>query len=388
MVPVQPWVIMSAATDLSITVSLSRPTDEQALITLVGQLGSATLRAAWSQTADVISPKPPRQLKVDVSALTYCDGAGLGLFSELRRLVCSVGGTFEFVGLNEKLHLLADMATLKDPLAGALVPPTPPGLVEQVGRGTAGIFSDLYELVVFIGQLMATVTGSLLHPRTIRLHDLLTVAEKAGANAMPVISLLGLLVGLILAFQTANPLRRFGAEPLIPTIVSIAVVREMGPLITAVILAGRSGSAFAAEIGTMKVTEELAALETFGLEPIRFLVVPRVLAAMFVTPLLAIFNILMSVVGGYIVMASLGYSLRFYINSVLSAVTLSDFLGGVFKALVFGVIVAGIGCLRGMQTRSGPGAVGDSTTRAVVAGIVLTIIADAILGVLFFALGV
>jgi len=193
---------------------------------------------------------------------------------------------------------------------------------------------------------------------------------------------------VILAFQTANPLQKFGAQPLIPTIVAIAVVREMGPLITAVILAGRSGSAFAAEIGTMQVTEELNALKTLGLEPVRFLVIPRVLAAMFVMPLLTVFNIMMSIVGGYFVMAALGYSLNFYVDSVKSAVTYKDLLGGLFKGLVFALIIAGIGCLRGITTKSGPGAVGDSTTRAVVAGIVLTIVADAILGVLFYYLGI
>ncbi len=154
------------------------------------------------------------------------------------------------------------------------------------------------------------------------------------------------------------------------------------------ILAGRSGAAFAAEIGTMKVTEELSALKTMGLEPMQFLVVPRVLAALFVMPLLTVFNFAMSMVGGYIVMGSLGYSVSFYVNQVRAAVTVRDFLGGIFKSLVFAMIVAGVGCLRGTQTQSGPGAVGDSTTRAVVAGIVLTIVADAVLGVLYYNLGI
>jgi phospholipid/cholesterol/gamma-HCH transport system permease protein len=247
---------------------------------------------------------------------------------------------------------------------------------------------DLRELIAFCGELTAALVWAAFHPHEVRIRQTLAIAQKAGADALPVVALLGLLVGVILAFQTATPLQQLGAQPLIPTIVSIAVVREMGALITAIILAGRSGSAFAAEIGTMEVTEELNALKTLGLNPIRFLVLPRVLAVMLVTPLLTVFNILMSIVGGYIVMAALGYSLNFYIDAVKAAVNYHDFLGGVFKSVVFALIVGGIGCLRGMQTKSGPGAVGDSTTRAVVAGIVLTIVADAIIGVLYYYMGI
>jgi phospholipid/cholesterol/gamma-HCH transport system permease protein len=203
-----------------------------------------------------------------------------------------------------------------------------------------------------------------------------------------VVALLGLLVGIILSFQMAGPLERYGAQNLIPNIVSFSIIRELGPLITAIILAGRSGAAFAAEIGTMKVTEELSALETMGLEPVRFLVIPRVLAALMVTPLLAAFNMLMGLLGGCLIMLSLNYTFSYYVNTVQGAITTGDFLGGIFKAFVFGLIVAAVGCLRGTQTKSGPGAVGDSTTRAVVAGIVLTIVADAMLGTIYYYLGV
>jgi phospholipid/cholesterol/gamma-HCH transport system permease protein len=360
----------------------------RASVALSGRLDAATLPRAWADAVEPVRVDPPRELTVDVSSLEYCDGAGLGLFAELRKLVAAGGGEMKFSGLRPEQQRFLEMSLLKDPLAKELLPPERPGFVAQVGHSTWLIITDLYELIAFTGELMATLVWAAVHPRQIRIGDMLRIAQKAGADALPVVSLLGLLVGVILAFQTANPLERFGAQPLIPMIVSIAVVREMGPLITAVILSGRSGSAFAAEIGTMQVTEELSALKTLGLEPVRFLVIPRVLAAMIVTPLLTVFNILMSIVGGYIVMAGLGYSLSFYINAVKESVTVSDLLGGVSKAFVFAFIVAGIGCLRGMQTKSGPGAVGDSTTRAVVAGIVLTIVADAVMGVLYYYLGI
>jgi phospholipid/cholesterol/gamma-HCH transport system permease protein len=301
----------------------------------------------------------------------------------------SVGlGNAKMVGLRPLFGRFFDLSGLADPTAAQLGEVRKLSSVTQIGIAAADVLADLRQLIAFTGELTATLFWAVRHPWRVRVRDTLRVAEKAGANALPVVCLLGLLIGVILAFQTATPLARFGAQPLIPTIVSIAVIREMGPLITAVILAGRSGSAFAAEIGTMQVTEELSALKTLGLDPVRFLVVPRVLAALLVTPLLTVFNMLMSIFGAYLIMASLGYSLRFYVDQISGVITCADFIGGVAKSFVFALIVAGIGCLRGIQTRSGPGAVGDSTTRAVVAGIVLTIGADAIIGVVYYYLGI
>jgi len=358
---------------------------QASVLTIAGRLDSGSFLQAWEQSVEPCRRNVPRKLLVDVSAMDYCDGAGLGLLSELRRIVASSHGKFELAGVREEHRRLLAMSELTDPDA-ALRRPAREGIILTLGRFAAEVMGDIRQIITFIGELLATLVWMARHPRRLRLGDMLATAEKAGANATGVVCLLGFLVGLILAFQTAGPLAVYGVQPMIPTIVSIAVVREMGPLITAIILAGRSGSAFAAEIGTMKVTEELNALKTLGLEPVQFLVVPRVLAALIVTPVLTAFNILMSIIGAYIVMAALGYSLSFYINQVMGAVGLGDFISGIFKGLIFGLIVAGIGCLRGMQTRSGPGAVGDSTTRAVVSGIVLTIVADAVLGVLFYYL--
>lgn len=358
------------------------------VLVLAGRLDSGTLMDAWTQTVDRICLVRPRKLTVNGAGLTYCDGAGLGLFAELRRLMSLSDGAIEFVGLTGELQRLLDVSLLEDPQARELEPIPKPDLATHIGQSTWLLVQDMGQIVAFVGELTAALAWAVRHPRRLRHNEVLAIAEKAGANAVPVVGLLGLLMGVILAFQTANPLARYGVQPLIPTIVAIASVREMSALITAVILAGRSGSAFAAEIGTMKVTEELSALKTMGLEPMQFLVVPRVLAALIIMPLLTVLNFALSMVGGCIVMRGLGYSVSFYVNQVLDAVNLKDYGGGLFKSLVFAFIVAGVGCLRGTQTQSGPGAVGDSTTRAVVAGIVLTIAADAVLGVMYFNLGI
>jgi phospholipid/cholesterol/gamma-HCH transport system permease protein len=271
-------------------------------------------------------------------------------------------------------------------------PPAPehaaPTVVEFLGESTAGILRDMHAIVEFLGEAIAALVWSLARPGSIRWRDTLVIAEKLGANAVPVVCLLGWLVGLIISFQSAAPLQRFAADSMIPTLLSISMVRELGPLFTAIILAGRSGSAFAAEIGTMKVTEEINALTTFGLEPVRFLVVPRLIAAVLMTPLLSVLCTLAGLLGGYAVMASLGYPLVFYVNEVRASIDWIDLLQGLFKAGVFAFLVAGIGCLRGLRTASGPGAVGDSTTRAVVAGIILVVAADGVMGVVFYYAGI
>jgi phospholipid/cholesterol/gamma-HCH transport system permease protein len=180
----------------------------------------------------------------------------------------------------------------------------------------------------------------------------------------------------------------FGVEIYVADLAALSLLRVMGPLMSAIIFAARSGSAFAAEIGTMKVNEELDALSTMGIDPVRFLAVGRVLAGMAVTPLLAVFASLFGLIGAGAVMLGLGFPLITYFNQVVSAVDVVDFIGGLFKAAVFGLLVAAVGCLRGLQTKSGPSAVGDSATRAVVSGIVLIILAEGVFAVVFYCLDI
>jgi len=193
---------------------------------------------------------------------------------------------------------------------------------------------------------------------------------------------------VILAFQSAVAMRQFGAEIFVANLVALSLLRELAPLMTAILLAGRSGAAFAAEIGTMKVNEEINALTTMGLDPVRFLVVTRVLAAVAVMPLLTLVANLVGLVGGAVVMKGFDIPFVTYFNQVTSAVTLSDLLGGLFKATVFGLLVAGVGCLRGLETRSGAAAVGISTTRAVVSAIILIVVADGVFAVVFYHLDI
>ena len=347
-------------------------------------MDATTLSSVWLRVTGPLQESAPSQISVDVSGVSYCDGAGIGLLIEIDRQVRGRGGQVRFEQMGTEQQKVLNLALLKDPAATLVPPPSSESLVRFVGRSTASVLEDIGSIIQFTGELTVVLLWAITHPRRVRWADAVLAAEKTGSNAVPVVCLLGFLVGLIIAFQTAGPMATFGAESLVPTVVAIAIVSELGPLMAAIILAGRSGSAFAAEIGTMKVTEEINALRTFGLNPTKFLVVPRVLASLAVTPLLGVFSSLMGVIGGYVVMASLGYSLSFYVDQVIKAVDYIDFLEGVFKSFVFALLVAGIGCLSGLRTQSGPGAVGDSTTKAVVAGIVLIVLADAVMGMCFY----
>jgi phospholipid/cholesterol/gamma-HCH transport system permease protein len=198
--------------------------------------------------------------------------------------------------------------------------------------------------------------------------------------------LFGFLIGLVMALEGARPLRNLGAEIFLADIIGFASFRSTGPLVTAIMLAGRSGSAFAAELGTMKVNEELDALTTMGLNPIRFLALQRVIAAVFLTPVLSMYATAMAVLGGITVMRFLGFPPLMIFHQIMARVTLYDVVLGIEKSVVFGIIIGGVGCLRGLQTREGPRAVGASTTSSVVTSVILIVVANTIFSALAYYL--
>jgi phospholipid/cholesterol/gamma-HCH transport system permease protein len=367
----------------------TRVSDDRATLTLLmtGRLDANTIGRLWRDAQHILDQSKPIRVVIDASDVSYCDGAGVAFIVKLQQYQAHIGGDLTIHGLQEEFRRLLD-------IYGQISIDPPPGrrreplsVVEQVGQATLGVWQDVQTLLTFVGELTVTLLRAVRHPRLVRWSDAWLIAERAGVDALPIIALIGFLLGLILAFQSAIPMRRFGAEIFVANLIGVSMLREMGPLITAIILAGRSGSAFAAELGTMKIREEIDALTTMGLEPVRFLVVPRVLAAVTMTPFLAVFANLFGLIGGAVVMRSLGFPLVSYVNQILSAVTVGDLLGGLFKSLVYGIVVAGIGCLRGLQTTTGASEVGQSATSAVVSGIVLIAIVDGVFAVVFYALG-
>jgi phospholipid/cholesterol/gamma-HCH transport system permease protein len=296
------------------------------------------------------------------------------------------GGKATVRGLRPEFQNLFQKFTADDYLKNRPQPPVKTNVVEQVGEVTTGITSHLKEEIAFVGEVILGLAANLAQPKRMRWREVWHVFESAGVNALPIVSLISLLMGLIIAFEAAGPFELFGAQIFIANMIGIIMARELSGLMTGIILAGRSGSAFAAELGTMKVNEELSALETMGLNPVRFLVVQRVLAGTILTPLLTVYSIVVSIAGGVFVMMAMGFSLVTIYNQMAQTLHCKDILIGVSKGIIFGALVAGVGCLRGLQTKKGPSAVGESTTRAVVSGILLIIVADAVVAVLLYFL--
>ncbi len=362
--------------------------DSQVRLVLAGRLDRDATASIWSDATSTLRRSKAQQAVVQASDITYCDGAGIALLVEFKRIQEKSGGQIEIKDLAPQFGQLMALFETDHLVA----PPERPGrvteFVDNVGRQVIHGANGFTDLLSFVGEICVKLLRTMLNPRSLRWRDTFLIAEKAGANAVSITALLGFLIGLILAFQAAVALRKFGAEVFVADLVVITLFRELGPLITAFILASRSGSAFAAELGTMKVNEEVDALVTMGLDPAGFLVLPRVVAAVAMIPLLTIFNLFFGLIGCGLVMASLGIPIATFLERIKEAATLTDFFGGLVKTFVFGALIASIGCLRGLQTGTGPSAVGDSATRAVVSGIVAIVVADGVFAVVYYFLGI
>ena len=258
------------------------------------------------------------------------------------------------------------------------------GLFSSVGRGAVEFFRDLNGNMAFLGETCACALSALVHPRQFRFGDAALAFQRAAFDGMPISIGIGFLLGVILAFQSASALQMFGVEVYVADLLAIGLFREMGPIITAIVLAGRSGSAFAAEIGTMKVNEELDALATMGLPPVRFLVLPRVVAATLAMPVLTIFAEIAGLVGGAIVLSIMNVPTTVFWNHVSDTSTVFMISLGLAKGAFFGLLVGLIGCCAGMKTKLTADGVGVAATSAVVGGIVAIAVSDGILAVLCY----
>jgi phospholipid/cholesterol/gamma-HCH transport system permease protein len=369
---------------LQITIKDNDPQNVQ--IALSGRLDFQTTADIWQRCIELQKKNQPKMLILVVDKLDYCDGAGIGLLLELQNRQQTSNHQFNFVGLSAKLQNLIKMIT-QQPHKNNL-DKQHSNLVTNVGQFVVKVWRNARQNIIFIGQLAVELAKAIAHPRSIRWQDFWRTVEEVAPDSLPLIALIGFLIGLITAFQSAIALGQFGANIYIANLVGIGLIREMGPLMTAVLLAGRTASAFAAEIGTMKINQEVDALTTMGLNPIKFLVIPRVLGVTVMTPLLNMFLIFFGLVGCGLVMLSLGYSLNVYIQQLSSAISLTAFFSGMIKTFVFGLVIASIGCLYGIKTRLGASGVGNSTTKAVVASIVMMVIVDGVFAVIYYILNI
>ncbi|MDL5051109.1 ABC transporter permease [Oscillatoria amoena NRMC-F 0135] len=361
--------------------------DNRLRIVLSGRLDIHANEKFWSGILARIGELPAgAHLTIDARGVDYCDVSGLSLLVKAESSCRQRQISCEITGLAESFDEIRRKFTDDQYLFESLKKPVPTSIPEDVGRSTVSILHELRSYVEYTGQVCVVIVRALAQPGSIRWRDVVTTFEKAGVNALPVVALISFLVGLIISFQAAIPMRQFGVEIFVVNLLTIAVLRELGAFMTALVLSGRSGSAFAAEIGTMKVNEEVNALITMGIDPVRFLVVSRLIAGILLMPFLTIFSNVIAIAGGLVVMMLQGFTPDAFFNQFKQAFRPVDLWVGLIKSFFFGAIVAGAGCYQGLKTLSGPTAVGDSTTKAVVSCIVLIVAVDGIFSVVLYFL--
>jgi phospholipid/cholesterol/gamma-HCH transport system permease protein len=331
-------------------------------------------RVAWPATGDVA---------IDASGVSLLDTTGAWLLHRTVRELSARGCTARIVGLRpEFASLLELIASREVPLASPEQPS--PGRLERLGRHAWASAMGGAGYLAFVGESAVALLRALRHPRQVRWRPILHNVQTAGLEALPITGLLSFLMGIVIAYQGADQLQRFGANIFVVDLVALAMLRELSPLLTAIIIAGRSGSAYTAQIGTMKVTEEIDALRTIGVGAQELLVLPKVVALVIVMPLLTVYTDVTGVLGG-MVMAStkLGVGFDAFVDRLDEAVQLSSYWTGLAKAPVFALIVALVGCYRGFQVTGSAESVGAQTTMSVVQSIFLVIVTDALFSIVF-----
>lgn len=320
-------------------------------------------------------------LTIDASAVSAMDTSGAWLLHRTMRALERDGSSVRLRGLRPEFEALLRLIAAHD------VAPqfeATPGRLARIGRRAWLNLANAFGMLSFLGENAIVLLRSIAHPRRIRWRAIAYNLQTTGFEALPITGLLSFLMGIVIAYQGAEQLRQFGANIYVADLVGLSMVRELSPMLTAIIVAGRSGSAYAAQIGTMKVTEEIDALRTIGVGPLELLVLPKVLALIVALPLLTVYTDVMGVLGGMIMArAQLDVSFGAFFERLLEAVTLNSFLVGVGKAPVFAVIIALVGCYQGFQVGGSADSVGRQTTLSVVQSVFLVIVTDALFSILF-----
>ncbi len=326
----------------------------------------------------------------DGAQIDSLDSAGAWLVQALVLRLQREGSAVSLRGLRPQFKDLMDsvaahVATQAGQTAAAN--PVQRSLLQRLGQHTADAAGQALAVVTMVGEVAVALAVCIRHPSRWRWRPVLFNIRTAGFDALPIVGLLAFLLGIVVAYQSANQLRQFGANIFIVDVVGLSMLREFAPMMTAIIIAGRSGSAYAAQIGTMAVTEEIDAMRTLGIAPLELLVLPKLLALVIALPLLTFFADVMGVLGGMLMARSqLGVGFEEFADRLVNAVSITDYMVGIGKAPVFAVIIVVIGCFQGLRTRGGADSVGRQTTRSVVQSIFLVIVADAMFSVIFSAL--
>ncbi len=322
------------------------------------------------------------EIVVDGVDIEQLDTAGVWVLQTLMQRLRDEGHAIELRGWSPKLHKFFEHVSQQR--VGLPQAPTRYGIVERIGRATVDAGEQALALLAFIGESAVVFAGSIAHPSRIRWRPILHNIGSAGFDALPIVGLLSFLMGIVIAYQAADQLRQYGANIFVVDLVGLSMLREFAPLMTAIIVAGRSGSAFAAQIGTMSVSEEIDAMRTIGIVPIELLVLPKIIALIIVLPLLTFFADVMGVLGGMLMAhVQLGIGYGEFFDRIIKAVSLNAYMIGIGKAPAFAAIIAVISCYQGFRTSGNADSVGRQTTRSVVDSIFLVIVTDALFSIFF-----
>ena len=363
---------------------ISEPNNGEFVIHLKGSIDLENSASILAQLHLLVKNKSPASLAIDLENVTYFDDFGTLVLIELKNAMTERDGRFQIVdhkGRAKDILNLVDFDTFEE--CALTERKRSENIIARLGDETLTQADNFRFLVSFLGSVCLAFIRVCLHPKSLRVNDTIACMEKTGVNALPIVGLISFLLGLVIAFMSSLQLRQFGANIYVASLVALAMVSELGPIMTAIVVAGRSGSAFAAEIGTMKISEEIDALVTMGIDPTLFIVIPRIIASVIVIPLLTLFSDLFAIAGGMVVgVFMLDLTVNSYINQTLKTLTLFEVSWGMMKSVVFAFLIVWIGCLRGFRTRGGADAVGNAATSAVVSSVFLIILFDSIFAVL------
>lgn len=332
---------------------------------------------------------PDGPLRAELAAVARMDTGGAWVLQRLLAELSSDGRQVELQGLSNKASGLLELVRRHATPSGPEEAPAPPGILEDLGHKGVEQFQGAIGLLAFVGEMGAAWLRQIIRPRQIRWAAVADELVAAGHKALGIVGLLAFLLGIVIAYQGGIQLRQYGASLFVADLVGLSMVRELAPMITAIIVAGRTGSAYAAQIGTMQLTEEVNALRSMGIAPMDLLVLPKLLALFIALPLLTVFADIMGVIGG-MVMSSIQLNIAFgtFIERLGVAISIDSFLVGVGKAPVFAALIATIGCFQGFQVIGSAESVGRRTTMSVVQSILAVIVVDAAFSIAFSRLGI
>lgn len=358
-------------------------------IALGGRITLKEAPAFWNHICRTLATVgAAREVRVDLARVDTIDGACAALLAHLRTRLRSRRIECEFVGGADDVQRVMGLYGGKKKTKRPRHKRRRTNAVAQIGRGTLAVLGEAKQLLDFTGRLVVAAIGVVTRPSSFNFRDVGVTMERAGADATPIVLLINFLIGFVMAYQSAEYLERFGASIYVVNLVGVSVTRELGPLMTAIIVCGRTGAAFAAELGTMKVSEEIDALRTLGLMPLRYLVLPRLIGLMLVVPLLIVLADVVGIAGGMVVASwTLDITPTMFAVQLKTAIAPSDVLSGLVKGVVFSGAIAAISCQQGLATSGGAQGVGRRTTGAVVSILFALIVLDAIFTLLLEALG-